>query len=96
MLYDRYNKHGTEICHHVGCRKHKGLNNVYNGKFCKYHTEVIRSIRCSLYHCIKIKNIHLEQYFRQQEIEARKFLSPGHLYYQARLEDNILEDYLSL
>jgi hypothetical protein len=96
MLYDKVNRNGEEICHFIKCRKHKSLNKAYNGKFCKYHTEVIRSIRCSLYHSIKIKNIHLEQYFRQQEIEVRKFLSPGHLYYQARLEDTILEDYLSL
>jgi len=96
MQYDLYNKHGVEICHAVKCRKQKKLNDVYNGKFCKYHTDVLKSIRESLYYAKEQKNPQLEIYYRQQEIEFRKIPSDGHMFYQARLEDTILEDYLSL
>jgi len=96
MLYDTHNKKGIILCQAVRCRKSKKLNNVFNGVFCHYHTGVLQSIRESLFYAKNTRNIHLEQYFRQQEIELRKSPSPGHMHYQARLEDHILEDYLSL
>lgn len=91
MQYDIVNRNGDEVCHAVKCRKHTKLNIAYNGKFCKYHLSVLTSIRESLIYSKKTKNIYLENYYRQREIELRKFPEKNHMKYKVKLED-----YLSL
>lgn len=90
MHYDQYNIHGSILCNAVGCRKHKRLYYRFGGKFCQKHIDKLSDIRASLQYAKNTKNIYLEQYYRQQEIEFRKFPEKNHMHYQVRLEDYLL------
>ncbi len=85
----KYNKHSDEMCHAFGCRKHKKLNRIFNGKFCKHHMNILYDIRNNLYITKNTKNIELENYWRQKEIELRKFHDLGHMKYKKWVENNI-------
>ena len=90
MQYDRYNIHGAILCNAVGCRKHKRLSNKFGGKFCQEHINELYGIRDCLKFAKITKNIYLERYYRQKEIEFRKFPEKNHMHYQAYLEDILL------
>ncbi len=83
----RYNKNGDEMCHVFGCRKHKYIKNIFNGKFCKKHKQELSLIRNNILLAKKSKNIEIENFWRQEEIIFRKFHDPGHMYYKLKVED---------
>lgn len=85
----QYNRNGDEMCHAFGCRKHKKLKYIFLGKFCKLHVNMLKKIRDGLYYSKKSENIELENYWRQKEIEFRKFHDPGHMLFKLTIEQSL-------
>lgn len=86
---NKYNQNGDEMCHAFGCRKHKKLISIYQGLFCDTHSEYLSIIRNNLSKAKKLKIIECENFWRQQEIELRKFHDYGHMKYKLYIEKSL-------
>jgi hypothetical protein len=82
-----FNKNGTELCHAKKCKKHKELQTVYKGKFCKYHSNILKQIRIKLKEHANNGNTYEEMIYRRKEIELRKISDEGHNFYLKTLEN---------
>jgi hypothetical protein len=83
---DTINKRGQKLCHAMGCRKYKHLEEKFGGLFCPKHTEELQLIRNKLWKAKSSGNIIDQVYYRQEEIEFRKLADPGHMFFQRNLE----------
>lgn len=86
--YQLYNKNGAQMCHHVGCRKHKRLHYAHGGLFCFKHVNELHSIRDLLVQSKTDKNVYMQIVYRQEELKFRKFFHNGHCKYLLELLDN--------
>jgi len=87
-----HNKNGVELCHAIGCRKHKKLYDAYRGKWCKYHYDKLTEIRAQLKVFAKNGNIHEEMIKRREEDQFRKTPDPKHLHYLKMLENRYVHN----
>ena len=84
--YDAVNRNGAELCHAVGCRKHKTLISCFRGRFCPHHAAVLRLIREELSEAKRTRDVVAENAARQREIEFRKFADSGHMAWKLKIE----------
>jgi hypothetical protein len=89
----RFNRNGDEMCHAFGCRKHKNLKNVFNGLFCSSHYRELSYIRTQLTFAKKLNFVEIENFWRQTEIEFRKFHDTGHMMYKLKIEKVYSNDF---
>lgn len=92
-----YNRNGAEMCHAIGCRKHKRLVEVHRGKFCAFHADKLTKIREQMKNFAKNGNIEDEMIKRREEQQMRKVPDYNHEYYIKVLErrqDYALKQYL--
>lgn len=73
--YSKYNIRGAELCHAVGCRKHKRLHTVFRGRFCIKHQKIIASIRENVHS----PDMHKQLEARYQEMLLRKWFDEAHI-----------------
>lgn len=77
--HDFFNRRGVELCHAVGCRKHKKLLKIFQGKFCYNHARLLQIIRDALNKAKLARNLSLELHHRQEEMLFRKRIDGGHV-----------------
>ena len=83
---DTINKRGQLLCHAMGCRKYKHLEEKFGGKFCPKHIAELQQIRNCLCKAKHSGNVVDELYYRQEEIIFRKLADAGHMHFQRNLE----------
>lgn len=91
MAYDLQNKKGDPLCHAVGCRKHVSLNECFGGLFCNKHRRELGAIRNNLNWAKRVGDLEAENRYRQQEIEFRKIMESGHMWYKFHQVENKLK-----
>ncbi len=84
--YALHNINGSELCHAVGCRRHKDLIYGFGGLFCSDHYDNLLAIRDKLDYYKNIRDMPNELFYRQQEFSFRKKLDPAHVYRMSFLE----------
>lgn len=84
--HDAVNRNGAELCHAVGCRKHKDLIDCFRGRFCKRHAAELCLIREKLNKAKRRGDAAEENDARQMEIEFRKFADKGHMAWKLMME----------
>lgn len=81
---DLHNKNGSELCHWIGCRKHKRLYQGFRGKFCKRHLDELTKLRQELKESDVVIRDEID--LRYKEALWRKRMDKGHMYYILALE----------
>lgn len=81
-----YSINESPLCHANGCCKSTNLNEQFNGLFCVKHAYTLAGIRSRLTKAKYSNDLQTELKERENEINFRKILDPGHLYYYQSLK----------
>lgn len=74
------------ICHANGCDKSTNLSIQFHGLFCIKHAYALAGIRSRLTKAKYSNDTQSELKERENEINFRKILDPGHIYYYQSLK----------
>lgn len=85
-IFDGVNRNGAEICHAVGCRRHKRLREKFRGRFCDRHIAMLEDIRAEIIEAKTSGDVFREVRARYQEALFRKTMEPGHMSWLLKLE----------